>query len=138
MTVQGVIGPGDLQWMTAGRGIVHAEMPKSDGVVHGLQLWYALHVTTHYVYSMMAMRVWVWVCVVRVNLAAKDKLVEPAYQELLSRDIPKPQLNGITATVIAGTAFGVTSPVYTRTPTTYLDFKMPPHATLTQASRCCE
>merc|ERR550532_1230595 len=59
----GIINSGDIQWMTAGRGIVHCEMPYGDGVAHGLQLW--------------------------VNLAKKDKMCEPAYQELLDKDIPK-------------------------------------------------
>lgn len=57
----GVIGPGDLQWMTAGRGIVHSEMPQTDGDNAGLQLW--------------------------VNLAAKDKMTKPEYQgKLLFED----------------------------------------------------
>lgn len=137
---RGIIKPGDLQWMTAGKGIVHAEMPVGKDEGHGLQLW--------------------------VNLAAKDKMVEPAYQELLSKDIPKVKHDGVTgkrqafdtplspptlylpaappppplcffcihhpATVIAGSAFGVTSPVYTRTPTCYLDFTMEPKAKLQQ------
>eukprot|EP00178_Gracilaria_changii_P001985 TRINITY_DN128_c0_g1_i2.p2 TRINITY_DN128_c0_g1~~TRINITY_DN128_c0_g1_i2.p2 ORF type:complete len:178 (-),score=28.86 TRINITY_DN128_c0_g1_i2:738-1271(-) len=50
----GTIGVGDLQWMTAGRGIVHSEMPATDGSNIGLQLW--------------------------VNLAAKDKMIKPQYQ----------------------------------------------------------
>ena len=55
---------GDLQWMTAGRGILHCEMPVANaGENHGLQLW--------------------------VNLAKKDKMVEPNYQELLDKDIPR-------------------------------------------------
>lgn len=103
----GEIGPGDLQWMTAGRGIVHCEMPLGEGEGHGLQLW--------------------------VNLAHKDKMVEPAYQELLAKDIPKVSANGVTVSVIAGSAFGTTSPVYTRTPTTYLHFRMAPGSVLTQA-----
>ena len=80
-----------LQWMTAGRGIMHAEMPHNKEVSHGLQLW--------------------------VNLAAKDKMCEPAYQELKGKDIPQAKRDGVTATVIAGEALGVKSPVYTRTPT---------------------
>lgn len=62
---RGKIGPGDLQWMTAGKGIVHAEIPYSDGLLHGLQLW--------------------------VNLPKKEKMCEPRYQELLDKDIPKVQ-----------------------------------------------
>jgi len=61
---RGVMHPGDVQWMTAGRGIVHCEMPaKNSGEGHGLQLW--------------------------VNLSRKYKMVEPNYQELRDKDIPR-------------------------------------------------
>lgn len=69
-----------LQWMTAGRGVVHAEMPVSEGPVTGLQLW--------------------------VNLPRRDKMVEPAYQELRGREIPKPNQGGVTVSVISGEALG--------------------------------
>ncbi|XP_006892455.1 PREDICTED: pirin [Elephantulus edwardii] len=94
----GILNPGDLQWMTAGRGILHAEMPCSEEPTHCLQLW--------------------------VNLRSSEKMVEPQYQELKSKDIPKPSANGVTITVISGEALGVKSKVYTRTPTLYLDFKL--------------
>lgn len=94
----GLLKPGDLQWMTAGRGVVHAEMPMSDEPLHGLQLW--------------------------VNLRGRDKMVEPAYQELKSSQIPRPSMGGVTVAVISGEALGQQSPVYTRTPTLYLDFKL--------------
>uniref|UniRef100_A0A672T7X6 Pirin n=1 Tax=Sinocyclocheilus grahami TaxID=75366 RepID=A0A672T7X6_SINGR len=92
----GRLEPGDLQWMTAGRGVIHAEMPVSDGRIHGLQLW--------------------------VNLKSADKMVEPQYQELKSKEIPKPSKDGVTVNVISGEALGLKSKVYTRTPTMYLDF----------------
>ncbi|XP_030058176.1 pirin [Microcaecilia unicolor] len=98
----GRLSPGDLQWMTAGRGILHAEMPCSDEPAHGLQLW--------------------------VNLRSSDKMIAPEYQELKSKDIPKPSKNGVTAVVISGEALGVKSKVYTRTPTLYLDFKLEKNA----------
>lgn len=104
---KGIIGPGDLQWMTAGKGIVHCEMPASPDVNHGLQLW--------------------------VNLAKKDKMVEPKYQELLDVNIPRKTENGVTVKIIAGESMGVTSPVYTRTPVTYLDFKFEPNSKYRQA-----
>ncbi|XP_048028092.1 pirin [Megalobrama amblycephala] len=94
----GKLEPGDLQWMTAGRGVIHAEMPVSDGRIHGLQLW--------------------------VNLKSADKMVEPQYQELKSKEIPKPSKDGVTVNVISGEALGVKSKVYTRTPTMYLDFML--------------
>ncbi|XP_061091094.1 pirin isoform X2 [Conger conger] len=94
----GTLQPGDLQWMTAGRGVVHAEMPVSEEPLHGIQLW--------------------------VNLRAAEKLVEPQYQELKSWEIPKPSRSGVTVAVISGEALGVKSKIYTRTPTIYLDFKL--------------
>lgn len=103
----GVINEGDLQWMTAGKGIVHCEMPFGDAVSHGLQLW--------------------------VNLAQKDKMIDPAYQELLSKDIPVVKKDGVRVKVIAGESMGVKSPVYTRTPTMYLDFTMDPGSHLFQS-----
>ena len=103
---KGIIGPGDLQWMTAGKGIVHSEMPANEDISHGLQLW--------------------------VNLAKKDKLCEPAYQELKASDVPKVTKDGVTAIVIAGEALGVQSKVYTRTPTHYLHFIMEKNSVLNQ------
>ncbi|CAI5965153.1 unnamed protein product [Closterium sp. NIES-65] len=102
---KGQLHAGDVQWMTAGRGVVHSEMP-GEGPTHGLQLW--------------------------VNLAAKDKMVPSAYQELKDADIPKASLNGVHVAVIAGTALGVSSPVVTRTPTSYLSFRLDPGAHLAQ------
>ncbi|KAF9966557.1 hypothetical protein BGZ70_001966 [Mortierella alpina] len=106
---KGTIGPGDLQWMTAGRGIVHSEMPvKSQTRAHGLQLW--------------------------INLPKEHKMCEPQYQELLDAQIPRatPQ-EGVVVKVIAGESHGVQSKVYTRTPTMYLDFKMDKHKTVEQS-----
>lgn len=70
-----------LQWMTAGRGILHAEMPCSEEPAHGLQLW--------------------------VNLRSSEKMVEPQYQELKSKEIPKPSKDGVTIAVISGEALGI-------------------------------
>lgn len=70
-----------LQWMTAGRGILHAEMPCSEEPAHGLQLW--------------------------VNLRSSEKMVEPQYQELKSEEIPKPSKDGVTVAVISGEALGI-------------------------------
>ena len=113
---KGTLRPGDLQWMTAGRGIVHCEMPGWERA-RGLQLW--------------------------VNLASQDKMVEPSYQELQADQIPTVSHQGVTVRVIAGnacqaftplsetstgTSMGVSSPVRTRTPTYYLDFTLRPGA----------
>nr|XP_046191432.1 pirin-like isoform X2 [Oncorhynchus gorbuscha] len=94
----GLLKPGDLQWMTAGRGVVHAEMPVSEEPVQGLQLW--------------------------VNLRREDKMVEPQYQELKDSQVPKPSREGVTVAVISGQALGVQSKIFTRTPTLYLDLKL--------------
>ncbi|XP_078433947.1 pirin-like protein [Wolffia australiana] len=102
----GTIGPGDLQWMTAGRGIVHSEMPAGSGVSRGLQLW--------------------------INLSSKDKMIEPKYQELKSKDVTRVERDGVSVNVIAGESYGVKSPVYTRTPTMYLDFTLSPGTELHQ------
>ncbi|XP_053243146.1 pirin isoform X1 [Podarcis raffonei] len=103
----GRLNPGDLQWMTAGRGILHAEMPCTKEPAHGLQLW--------------------------VNLRSSEKMIEPQYQELKKEEVPKPSQNGVSVSVISGEALGVKSKVYTRTPTLYLDFKLDKGAKHTQA-----
>ncbi|PWZ11545.1 Pirin-like protein [Zea mays] len=104
---KGTIRTGDVQWMTAGRGIVHSEMPAGDGVSEGLQLW--------------------------INLSSKDKMIEPRYQELERKDISRAETeDGVEARVIAGEALGVASPVYTRTPIMYVDFTMRPGSRLHQ------
>lgn len=83
----GVIGPGAAQWMTAGRGIVHSEMPASEGEeIRGLQLW--------------------------VNLAAADKMKAPQYRDVAAGDIPAVALPGGGAVrVIAGGFRGSRGPV---------------------------
>jgi redox-sensitive bicupin YhaK (pirin superfamily) len=83
---KGVIKSGDLQWMTAGSGIIHQEMPqKYDGLMQGFQLW--------------------------VNLPAKKKMTEPKYRGIEKEQIPIVQRNGITIKVIAGKIDGAEGPV---------------------------
>ncbi|OAY55186.1 pirin-like protein [Manihot esculenta] len=103
---KGTIATGDLQWMTAGRGIVHSEMPAAQGTQKGLQLW--------------------------INLSSKHKMIEPRYQEIPSREIAEVSRDGVKVRVIAGEALGTKSPIYTRTPTMYLDFSLKPGAHLQQ------
>ncbi|XAR56757.1 hypothetical protein NMG60_11037344 [Bertholletia excelsa] len=103
---KGMIGPGDLQWMTAGRGIVHSEMPAAQGTQKGLQLW--------------------------INLSSDHKMIEPRYQEIASKDVIEAARDGVKVRVIAGEALGAKSPIYTRTPTMYLDFTLKPGAHLQQ------
>ncbi|KAG2726170.1 hypothetical protein I3843_01G097900 [Carya illinoinensis] len=104
---KGTIGTGDVQWMTAGRGIVHSEMPAGEGVSNGLQLW--------------------------INLSSRDKMIEPSYQELLSDEIVRAEEDGVEVRVIAGESMGVRSPVHTRTPTIFLDFTLKPRAQVHQS-----
>lgn len=83
----GTIGPGDVQWMTAGSGIIHQEMPKPlDGRMGGFQLW--------------------------VNLPARQKMTDPRYQEVKRTGIPEVEVSkGIRARVISGEINGVKGPV---------------------------
>jgi redox-sensitive bicupin YhaK (pirin superfamily) len=98
----GLLGPGSVQWMTAGRGIVHSEMPEQeDGLMQGFQLW--------------------------VNLPAKDKMTAPRYQDIDPKDIPTVELDGgVTVKVIAGEVNGTKGAVDTGvTEPTYLDVVLP-------------
>ena len=83
----GVIGPGDVQWMTSGRGILHEEMPRRgpDGVIQGFQLW--------------------------VNLPAAQKMSAPRYQEIAAHSIPAFEQGGARVRLVAGTCAGRTGPV---------------------------
>ena len=84
---QGLLGPGSVQWMTAGRGIVHSEMPmQEDGLMWGFQLW--------------------------VNLPASDKMTQPRYQDIPADRVPETQIDeGVTANLIAGELGDRTGPV---------------------------
>lgn len=83
----GVIGPGDVQWMTSGRGIMHEEMPQRgpSGLINGFQLW--------------------------VNLPASEKMGEPRYQEVIADTIPMVEKPGLKVRVVAGEFDGVRGPV---------------------------
>ena len=98
---EGLLTPGSVQWMTAGRGIVHSEMPEQEsGLMRGFQLW--------------------------VNLPAKDKMTAPQYQEFSAERIPEAQpANGVRAKVIAGRIGDVAGPVQQpATDPTYLDITL--------------
>src|SRR5512147_2299912 len=83
----GLIGPGDVQWMTSGRGILHEEMPRRgpDGNIYGFQLW--------------------------VNLPAKLKMTAPRYQEVSAATIPTVKRDGATIRVVTSQVDGVSGPV---------------------------
>ena len=101
---RGAIGAGDLQWMTAGRGIIHQEMPKGDpqGRMHGFQLW--------------------------ANLPAALKMTAPRYQEIKSPEIPEvTEDDGTKARIITGQFWGRRGPVEgIAADPTYLDVSVPP------------
>jgi len=110
---RGQLNAGDVQWMTAGAGIVHSEMPEHEftrrgGRMHGLQLW--------------------------VNLPRRDKMMTPRYQEIPSAQIPTGQNadGSVKVRVIAGEALGVKAAIDTRTPILYQHFTLAPGATLVQ------
>lgn len=102
----GVITPGAVQWMTAGAGIVHSEMPSEQmmlrgGRMHGFQLW--------------------------VNLPASHKMIPPRYQGSEAYDIPSTTLpGGGTVRVISGEVAGVTGVVETTSPVTYAHLTLRP------------
>ena len=100
---KGVITPGDVQWMTAGKGIIHSELPTKKmldegGLMHGFQIW--------------------------VNLPAKDKMMNPRYQDITADESPIVEKDGVWARVIAGECLGVESSIDTVIPITYVHIKM--------------
>ena len=105
----GSIGPGDVQWMTAGGGIMHEEMPqvRPEGI-DGFQLW--------------------------VNLPARLKMTQPRYQGILATEIPVVEVTeGVRVRVITGSVSGVNGPVSgIAADPVYLDVSVPAHASFTQ------
>ncbi|PRX33772.1 hypothetical protein SAMN05216257_104311 [Meinhardsimonia xiamenensis] len=104
---RGVLGPGSVQWMTAGRGILHQEMPKGDaqGRMHGFQLW--------------------------ANLPSSEKMCAPRYQDIAGADIPEVvDDDGTRVRVITGEFWGTRGPVdgIAANPL-YLDVWVPPERT---------
>ena len=101
---RGAIASGDVQWMTAGSGIIHQEMPKGDevGRMHGFQLW--------------------------ANLPSSLKMTNPRYQEVKSRDIPEvTDDDGTNVRVVCGSFWGVNGPVEgVAAEPIYLDVSVPP------------
>ncbi|KRG69788.1 pirin family protein [Pseudoxanthomonas dokdonensis] len=98
---EGLLTPGSVQWMTAGRGLVHSEMPEQEsGRMRGFQLW--------------------------VNLPARDKMTDPKYQEFAAERIPVTQpAQGVTVKVIAGQVGQVSGPIsQAATDPLYLDIEL--------------
>ena len=103
----GTIRPGDVQWMTAGSGLVHSELPgetlvREGGTLHGLQLW--------------------------VNLPKKDKMTSPRYQDTPASSIPvvRNAEGTVTAKVVAGETLGTEGVIKTRIPILYLHLTLEP------------
>jgi len=106
----GVIGPGDVQWMTAAGGVIHQEFhskgfTRAGGPFRMVQLW--------------------------VNLPAKDKMAAPGYQSIVDADIPVVDLDGGKARIIAGTLGGKTGPARTFTPVNVWDVRLDDGADVT-------
>ena len=102
---EGLLESGSVQWMTAGRGIVHSEMPEQDhGLMRGFQLW--------------------------VNLPAKDKMSAPRYQDIAPEKIPSVEpAAGVRVRVVAGELLGARGPVSgVATEPVYLDVALEPGA----------
>ena len=109
----GTLRPGDVQWMTAGSGLVHSEMPgqtlvRDGGRLHGFQLW--------------------------INLPRRDKMIPPRYQDTTSDRIPvASNAEGtVTAKVVAGEALGTKGIIDTRIPILYVHFTLQPGGEHTQ------
>ncbi len=102
---KGTIETGGVQWMTAGAGVVHSEMPsrrirEQGGTVEGVQLW--------------------------VNLPAADKMIPARYQGVDRADIPEVEIPGGKARVISGSAFGTDGAASTHSPITYVHLTLKP------------
>ncbi len=107
---EGLLGDGGVQWMTAGRGVIHSEIPEQkDGVMEGFQLW--------------------------LNLPAQSKMTEPWYRDIASQEIPEyVTAEGVTVRVIAGTSNGVAGAVSREvTEPLYLDVHLPAGASFSTA-----
>ncbi|MFO1292421.1 MAG: pirin family protein [Rubrivivax sp.] len=99
---EGLLTPGAVQWMTAGRGVIHSEMPEQeDGLMEGFQLW--------------------------LNLPAARKMIAPWYRDIRPEQIPEWQGAGVVARVIAGTTRGVAGAMQRAdTEPLYLDLHLAP------------
>ena len=106
---EGLITDGGVQWMTAGRGVIHSEMPEqNEGLMEGFQLW--------------------------LNLPARDKLCEPWYRDIPNAEVPRFTTDsGATVQVIAGASHGVEGAVQRAgTEPLYLDIELPAGASFEQ------
>ena len=103
---QGVIEAGDAQWMTAGRGLIHNEIPAEGQVVHSLQLW--------------------------VNLPAADKMTTPRYQDLVAKNLPARREPGAEIRIFSGASGGVSASTANHVPVTMVEIRLEPGASIRQ------
>ncbi|MDE0557455.1 MAG: pirin family protein [Candidatus Poseidoniaceae archaeon] len=110
----GELNQGDVQWMTAGRGVIHSELPhpdfyKTGGVMHGFQIW--------------------------VNLPAADKMMQPRYQDVPAQDIPvvNSQDELVTVRIIAGQSLDKSAVIDTVIPITFLHMTLKPGGKFVQS-----
>ena len=107
---EGHLRSGSVQWMTAGRGIIHSEMPEQeDGQVWGYQLW--------------------------VNLPQKYKMTEPRYQDIPAEKIPVVEENGRMVKIIAGEYDGVEGPAESFFPISYFDVTLEANSSFRHATK---
>lgn len=105
---EGVLYAGDCQWLTTGRGLVHAEVPtRTEKQMKGIQLW--------------------------INLSNRQRLCETKYQEINKDNIPVYEEDNVTVKVIAGEAKGVRGLIQAATPTLFLDVEMNPNSSYQQS-----
>ena len=96
---EGYLTDGSVQWMTAGKGVIHSEMPEqTEGLVRGFQLW--------------------------LNLPKEKKMIEPAYNDIPAEKIPIVSFSGGKAKIIAGTFLGITGPGRSHTGMLYFDITL--------------
>ncbi len=105
---EGTILPGDVQWMTAGRGLIHNEIPAEGVTVHSLQLW--------------------------VNLPAADKMTAPRYQDLAGDAVPVRREPGVEVRVFSGASGQMTGPTKNFVPVTMVEIRLDRGAWIRDAS----
>lgn len=102
----GVLGPGDVQWMTAGSGVIHNEVPSEGVTAHVLQLW--------------------------INLPREQKMTTPRYQNLKGADMPIRQEDGAVMRVFSGSSGDVVSATKNHVPVTMVEVLLEPGASIAQ------
>lgn len=97
-TGRGELHPGDVQWMTAGRGVIHVEQPAEGSLVHSLQLW--------------------------INLPQRDKMTAPGYQNLRRQEMPVRRAEGVEVRVFSGSSGETAAPTQNHVPVTMVEMSL--------------